>query len=190
MCKISIMTRDSHDTKQATICWSRKTHQPTFEIHMIYNHIYIYSYTFNFYPVIWNLLCIFVVFHGDSSFWKEHHIYISLRKVSVQVRTPRLDIDEFQAALRKVRVFKSTSKMSRRFLGDILFHGSGRWWWTLSLLPQNLGNMEALSPIIWAKWPLKKEGCRFPWYIVLWCFLVSPLIALDVCILFTLEQVV
>ena len=39
-------------------------------------------------------------------------------------------------------------------LGDILFHGSGRWWWTLSLLPQNLGNMEALSPIIWAKWPL------------------------------------
>lgn len=138
----SIMTQASRDTKQATIYGSRKTHQPTFEIHIIWNHIYIYviySYTFNFYPVIWNLLCIFCCFPWwFIFFWKEHHVYISLRKVSGFVRTPRLDIDEFQAALRKVRVFVQTSRRHGVFGGYFV-----PWQWEVVV------NFVVASPKPW-----------------------------------------
>ena len=130
MCKVSIITQDSimrperiftwYDAYKNTIkglLWvPENAPKPIFgNILNILIYIQRLSGDFKFIVHVCCFLWWFILFR------KKKHIYISWQ--SFRKSVPRLDIDEFQAALRKVRGFR-TSPVS----GDVIFHGSWGWW--------------------------------------------------------------
>ena len=116
-------------------------------IYHIYFYIHIHSTSIRWFEID----CAFLLFSMVIHFLLEGKPYLHL-----SASFPRLDIDEFQAALRKVRVYKKTFFVTAFARGYFV-----PWQWEV-----NLETMEALGPKICKMTP--KKG--FPWYIVLWCF--------------------
>ena len=118
------------------------------------SYIIIYVYIFIFIHIhstsIWwfEIYCALLLFSTVIHLFLEGKPYLHLPAKFPKVRTTRLDIDEFQAALRKVRVFS-----------DVLRHGVCQGIFCSMAVggPQNLETMEALGPIIWVKWPLRMK---------------------------------